>query len=351
MVNISSKAPTTRKAVAKATLHFSNSIAAKLIAENGMKKGDVLGVARIAGIMASKKCSDLIPLCHPIMITKVAVECELVLPKDASKMQAATNDGARESREEGSFPTKFIGPGHTLAADLDRSGLDNPVDNSDRVRGIATNVDGLRHGREGGNTASPILHVGSRGAKWVRSSALSAGVDGDFRDALSHEATAEDCRDDVAEVAANRGKQTAQEGQDIPKGKAEVVPEAGAKHHRVDAADVAPVGIRGGHKAVRVGGAHGVDMSDDWGRNNVGVGRHLEKNVRDDVEKDFGHVEITATVQCEGKTGVEMEALTAVTVAALTVYDMCKAVDKHMRIDCARVVRKEGGKSGDWSSE
>ena len=57
-------------------------------------------------------------------------------------------------------------------------------------------------------------------------------------------------------------------------------------------------------------------------------------------------VEITATVKSLGKTGVEMEALTAVTVAALTIYDMCKAVDKGIQIDCVRLVRKSGGKSG-----
>lgn len=62
----------------------------------------------------------------------------------------------------------------------------------------------------------------------------------------------------------------------------------------------------------------------------------------------YGSVAITATVSCDGKTGVEMEALTAANVAALTVYDMCKAVDKGMRIDGLRVVRKEGGKSGLW---
>ena len=57
-------------------------------------------------------------------------------------------------------------------------------------------------------------------------------------------------------------------------------------------------------------------------------------------------VEITATVKSLGKTGVEMEALTAVTVAALTIYDMCKAVDRGIQIDCVRLVRKSGGKSG-----
>ena len=57
-------------------------------------------------------------------------------------------------------------------------------------------------------------------------------------------------------------------------------------------------------------------------------------------------IEITATVQSTGQTGVEMEALTAVAVAALTVYDMCKAVDRAIKIDNIRLVKKSGGKSG-----
>ena len=57
-------------------------------------------------------------------------------------------------------------------------------------------------------------------------------------------------------------------------------------------------------------------------------------------------IEITATVESTGKTGVEMEALTAVSVAALTIYDMCKAVDRGMNIEHIRLVRKSGGKSG-----
>lgn len=62
-------------------------------------------------------------------------------------------------------------------------------------------------------------------------------------------------------------------------------------------------------------------------------------------------VDITASVRVTGKTGVEMEALTAVTVAALTVYDMCKAVDRGMRIEDVRLVAKSGGASGDYRSE
>jgi len=59
-------------------------------------------------------------------------------------------------------------------------------------------------------------------------------------------------------------------------------------------------------------------------------------------------VEIEATVRTTGKTGVEMEALTAVAVAALTVYDMCKAADRGMRIERVRLVAKSGGKSGEY---
>ena len=58
-------------------------------------------------------------------------------------------------------------------------------------------------------------------------------------------------------------------------------------------------------------------------------------------------VEITATVRTSAKTGVEMEALTAVSVAALTVYDMAKAVEKTMRIENIRLIEKRGGQSGD----
>jgi len=62
-------------------------------------------------------------------------------------------------------------------------------------------------------------------------------------------------------------------------------------------------------------------------------------------------VDIAATCKLSGKTGVEMEALTAASVAALTVYDMCKAVDRAMRITDVRLVHKSGGKSGTFEAE
>ncbi|KAK3368124.1 hypothetical protein B0H63DRAFT_487744 [Podospora didyma] len=157
MVSISDKVPTSRVATAKCAVRFSSPAALTLVRENQIKKGDVLGVARVAGIMAAKRTPDIIPLCHPIALTHVRLE--LV-----------------------------------------------PVD---------------------------VLE-----------------------------------------------------------------------------------GAGGGDK----------DVSASWS----------------------GGIEITATVACDGKTGVEMEALTAASAAALTVYDMCKAVDKGMVIECLRVVLKEGGKSGRW---
>ena len=67
-----------------------------------------------------------------------------------------------------------------------------------------------------------------------------------------------------------------------------------------------------------------------------------------DFTDDACTIEIESTVGITGKTGVEMEALTAVSVAALTIYDMCKAVDKGMVISDIRLMRKSGGKSGDF---
>jgi cyclic pyranopterin monophosphate synthase len=62
-------------------------------------------------------------------------------------------------------------------------------------------------------------------------------------------------------------------------------------------------------------------------------------------------IEVSATVRVEGKTGVEMEALTACSVAALTLYDMCKAVDRAMKITDLRLTEKSGGKSGTFTAE
>lgn len=145
MVDVAHKQATSRAARARCALYFSDDTAPRLIRENGIQKGDVLGVARIAGIMAAKRTAEWIPLCHPLMLSHVSVELTPVFGR----------------------------------------GQDNRID-------------------------------------------------------------------------------------------------------------------------------------------------------------------ISAQVRCDGKTGVEMEALTAASAAALTVYDMCKAVDKGMRVEGLRLVSKVGGKSGPW---
>jgi len=71
-----------------------------------------------------------------------------------------------------------------------------------------------------------------------------------------------------------------------------------------------------------------------------------EVKVEFSLDEEKSRVGITTTVKSTGKTGAEMEALTATTVAALTIYDMCKAVDRGMRIENVRLVSKSGGKSG-----
>jgi len=72
----------------------------------------------------------------------------------------------------------------------------------------------------------------------------------------------------------------------------------------------------------------------------------VEIQLRPDPERQ--RIEIEACVRAHARTGVEMEALVAVAAAGLTVYDMCKAVDRGMTLDAVRLVRKSGGKSGEW---
>jgi cyclic pyranopterin monophosphate synthase len=67
-----------------------------------------------------------------------------------------------------------------------------------------------------------------------------------------------------------------------------------------------------------------------------------------DLDPASGSIEVRSIVRCDGKTGVEMEAMTACAVAALTIYDMCKSAEKGIVIDSLQLMRKSGGKSGTW---
>ena len=77
----------------------------------------------------------------------------------------------------------------------------------------------------------------------------------------------------------------------------------------------------------------------------------LEPEPESESESETAAVRCRATVESQGRTGVEMEALCAVQVGLLTVYDMCKAVDRGMTIDSVRLLEKQGGRSGHWRRE
>ncbi|KAI5815316.1 hypothetical protein BZA77DRAFT_388486 [Pyronema omphalodes] len=93
MVSIHHKLPTTRTAIASGTITFSNPIPLQQIRSNSNKKGDVLGLARISGIMAAKKCPEIVVLCHPILLTRVGVEVEVVEGSGSSEPRAAGECG------------------------------------------------------------------------------------------------------------------------------------------------------------------------------------------------------------------------------------------------------------------
>ena len=79
MVDVSGKVPTSRTAVAKGTIHVNEAVM-RAVLDGTVKKGDVLGVARVAGIMGVKQTSSLIPMCHPLMIQKCSVDFEVDEP-------------------------------------------------------------------------------------------------------------------------------------------------------------------------------------------------------------------------------------------------------------------------------
>ena len=87
MVDVGHKAVTTRRAVAEGWIRMAPETLG-LIAQNGHTKGDVLGIARIAGIMGAKRTADLVPLCHPLSLTRVAVDLSIQTPDAAVRCGA-----------------------------------------------------------------------------------------------------------------------------------------------------------------------------------------------------------------------------------------------------------------------
>jgi cyclic pyranopterin phosphate synthase len=98
MVDVGAKAVTKRTAVAEGQINMLDSTF-ELIQQGGHKKGDVLGIARIAGIMAAKKTSDLIPLCHPLALTKVTIDFQLLEDQAAVQCRAQVNTSGQTGVE------------------------------------------------------------------------------------------------------------------------------------------------------------------------------------------------------------------------------------------------------------
>lgn len=140
MVDIGSKSATKRTAIAFAYVRFSNPDPVQLISENSNKKGDVLGVARIAGIMAAKRTSDLIPLCHPIPISRVEVEVRPVAPSVDSMSWSLNKHGlvAIEAIVQCTGPTgvEMEALTATSAAALTVYDMCKAADKSMRVEGL-----------------------------------------------------------------------------------------------------------------------------------------------------------------------------------------------------------------------
>jgi molybdenum cofactor biosynthesis enzyme len=216
MVDVSAKAETHRVARASGLIRMQPATLA-LIQQGTAKKGDVLGIARIAAIQGAKRTAELVPLCHPLPLTRVVVDFELLMAPCS-----ATKHPVRAEPVEAERPI-------TLSLSKGRA---EPVE-ADTHRDAGTPFDKLR---AIGNTGS-----------------VRTGMDV----SPDEEGSAD------AEAWAGRG---------------------------------------------------------------------------------------TAPVETPGRTGVEMEALTAVQVGLLTIYDMCKAADRGMVMGEIRVLEKRGGKSGDWAA-
>ena len=106
MVDVSAKPVTTREAIAHGIITM-NAEAFAAVQSGTVKKGDVLGVARIAGIMATKRTSELIPLCHPLPLTKVGIEFRLLPERQAVEALCTVKNQRRDRRGDGSADRRF----------------------------------------------------------------------------------------------------------------------------------------------------------------------------------------------------------------------------------------------------
>lgn len=282
MVSVISKNPTHRVAVAVGTVFFSAPEIYRLIRENLVQKGDVLGTARIAGIMGAKHTPVLVPLCHPIVLSGVAVDVKLLPPNgtDTGMCRATSSiedkswelaDIARRCNSLESKQNEFTENLESVMREL--------VKLATRAQQSLHHSEVNKRVNQEGNQEQVVFlkDLEEMMEKGTEAIASLKGAQSGFQNAFNHLKQSVKAFNPESNATSNLG-----------------------------------------------------DQDGDCARNS----------------NSHGCVRIEAKVECVGPTGVEMEALTAVSAAALTVIDMVKAVDRNARVDGVKMVMKKGGRSG-----
>jgi len=284
MVSVTSKDSTHRVAVAVGTVFFSVPDTYRLISENLVQKGDVLGIARVAGIMAAKNCPALVPLCHPIALSGVAVDVKLLPPNetDAETYRAA--------------PPRMVNGWEridiTQRLDDLKSKQDEITDSLERIMGKLVKMAARAQGRLHNNRVNKKVNQ----------------------------------EEDKEQVFFSMGLKEMME-----KGAEAIASLKDAQNRFWNTLIYSKQTVKA------CGSESDATSSQVFSEQDRERARSL---------KSHGCVRIEAKVECVGPTGVEMEALTSVSAAALTVIDMVKAVDRNARIDGVKMVMKKGGRSG-----
>ena len=301
MVNVKDKKPTHRVAVATGSVVFTLPETHKLISASLVKKGDVLGTARVAGIMAAKICPALVPLCHPIALSSVEVDVNLLPPKSGTAK---------------------------------RQQFDGPIDlvHSKLLRFHQSQTHRI------GATRKEIVEIKER--LRVVERAVNTYID----------EINKNCETELPELIEPEASGDPEKGRDTKRiQKFNKIREASYVVQRIcksldEAAERAMKEL-----------ASGREINEEFKAKineavkqikNLSLTPKRDSSGSEKNAQDHGSVRIEAKVECTGPTGVEMEALTSVTAAALTVIDMIKAVDRNARIEGVKMVMKRGGRSG-----
>uniref|UniRef100_A0A7G3APV2 Molybdenum cofactor biosynthesis protein 1 n=1 Tax=Lutzomyia longipalpis TaxID=7200 RepID=A0A7G3APV2_LUTLO len=329
MVDVSGKNVSQREARARAVVAVGPQIA-HLIRSNEIRKGDVLSVSKIAAILASKRTSEIIPLCHNIPLSLVDV---------TTKLNTQTNEVIVESlvRCDGKTGVEMEALTAVTVAALTIYDMCKAVSHDIVIRDV------MLVAKSGGKSdfarrEEPKEELKTITLKYNRSPAEEKDehspmaprgapqLDGMVRDLLAVQRV---------NVHGLRFMSTGSLSHVTPEGKAKMVDVSGKSVSQREARARAVVAIAAILASKRTSEiiplCHNIPLS--------------LVDVTTKLNTQTNEVIVESLVRCDGKTGVEMEALTAVTVAALTIYDMCKAVSHDIVIRDVMLVAKSGGKS------